>query len=75
MGSGCATTGTGRILQALAGSQLRDGQTFSIDGLAFTFRSGFSFTVPNGGGAAIVDGRTLTVNGTTFEFNKPGTPP
>ncbi|MEX0978350.1 MAG: dockerin type I domain-containing protein, partial [Pirellulales bacterium] len=72
MGSGSSTTGTGRTLQALAGSQLRDGQSFTIDTTPFTFRSGIALNVPAGGGAVIPDGTTLVVNGTTFEFDKLG---
>ncbi|MEX0679627.1 MAG: dockerin type I domain-containing protein [Pirellulales bacterium] len=74
MGSGSSTSGTGRILQALPGSDLRDGQTFRIDSTTFTFRSGFALNVAAGGGALIADGETITINGTPFEFKKMGVP-
>lgn len=85
MGSTPSTTpsaawGTGKILGALPGSQLHDGDQFTLsrnaDGTApvtFTFRSGFELTAPAGGGRGITDGEIFRIAGIVdVEFDKDG---
>jgi Calx-beta domain len=64
------TQTTGDELRALPGFELRDGDTFSIDGINFEFEQGITIVTPTG--AQIQDGQTLTVDGTIFEFNSVG---
>jgi hypothetical protein len=47
MGSGDSQHGTGRVLKALPGAQLSEGQLFSIDGQDFIFRKGVPATLNN----------------------------
>ncbi|MCA9154372.1 MAG: PPC domain-containing protein, partial [Planctomycetales bacterium] len=50
----------GDELRAIPGNELRDGQTFEIDGdTIFEIESGYTLVVPSG--AAIIDGDTFTV--------------
>jgi hypothetical protein len=62
---------TGDELRAVAGTKLRDGQTFQIGTETFEFEMGFTVVTPSG--AVIRDGETFTVsNGVssiTYEFD------
>ncbi len=75
MGTGI-TTQVGVYMGAKAGSELTDGQTFTLDqtaispGTTFTLRQGLSLFVPAGGGVTIPDGETFTIEGITYEFDK-----
>ncbi len=61
---------TGDELRTIAGVELRDGQTFRIDGQTFEIDLGPTFVAAEG--KDIADGETLTVHGVTFEFDKDG---
>lgn len=66
----------GSELRALAGSQLKDGQTFTLDNSnVLEFDAGFTLVAPNG--AAIQDGNSFTITSgarppVTFEFDSDG---
>lgn len=67
---GDITTG-GQELYAVAGSKLRDGQTFVLDGAnQFEFDLGRTLVAPSGN--LIADGETVTIQGTVFEFDTAG---
>ena len=75
---------TGTILRGIAGNQLLDGDTFSIQDAqgnleTFEFDMGYSLRLPAGAGNAIADGTTVTITGPggtrTFEFDKNGSNP
>ena len=65
----------GELLRAIDAYQLRDGQTFTIDGDVFEFDLGYTLSVPLG--RDIPDGETVTITGggasATFEFDSDGT--
>jgi len=68
-------TTTGAELRAVAASQIRDGQTLTIDDLVFEFELGYTIVAPTG--ASIADGETLTLEDgvnppVTFEFDRDG---
>ena len=54
-------------LRAIPAWNLRDGDTFAIDGNDFEFDFGYTLVVPSG--PAIADGNIFTLNGTVFEFD------
>ena len=59
----------GEELRALPASELRDGQTITVDGSVFEFDLGFNLVAPSG--QQIVDGELLLIegaNGTTVPF-------
>ena len=58
--------GKGFELRTVAGSELRDGQTFTISGQQFEIEMGFSLVVP--GGAGIKTGDSIAVLGVNFVF-------
>ena len=58
--------GKGFELRTVAGSELRDGQTFTISGRQFEIEMGFSLVVP--GGAGIRTGDSIAVLGVNFVF-------
>jgi len=65
MGYG-TTGGKGFEMRVVAGSELRDGQTFSIDGRQFEIEMGYSVIVP--GGAGLKTGDFINVLGVDFVF-------
>ncbi len=56
---------TGSELRALDASKLRDGDTFTIDGVVFEFEMGATIVTPSGAAAI---GQSFTVGGQTFNF-------
>ena len=66
--------GRGLEMRVVAGSQLRDGQTFSINGRQFEIEMGYTLVVPTG--ANVSTGDTFNVLGVDFVFwNGVGTSP
>ncbi len=66
--------GRGFELRTVAGSELRDGQTFTISGRQFEIDMGLSVVVP--GGAGIKTGDSIEVSGVNFVFwDGTGVPP
>ena len=73
MGYG-TSRGGGFELRVVAGSDLRDGQTFTINGRQFEIEMGYSLVVPSG--ANVKNGDTFNVLGLDFVFwNGIGTAP
>jgi hypothetical protein len=58
--------GRGSELRTVSGSQLRDGQIFTVNGQLFELEMGTTLVFPSGAG--IGNGETLTVGGVTFVF-------
>ena len=66
--------GRGPEIRMVAGSQLRDGDTFVVGGQTFEIEMGSSLIVPSG--SAIINGQSVTIEGTQFVFwDGTGTPP
>ncbi len=66
--------GRGLEMRVVAGSQLRDGQTFSINGRQFEIEMGYTLVVPSG--ANVSNGDAFNVLGVDFVFwNGVGTSP
>ncbi len=57
---------TGSELRALPGEKLRDGNTFTIDGVVFEFDMGSTLVTPSG---AAANGQSFTVGGQTFTYS------
>ena len=58
--------GGGLEMRVVAGSQLRDGQTFTIGGRQFEIEMGYTLVVPSG--ANVTNGDAFNVLGLDFVF-------
>jgi len=70
---GGVSSDPGAEIRVIPGSQLRDGQTFTVSGTTFEINTGSTLTVPTG--ASIANNSTISVSGVTYTFRQGASTP